>query len=193
MDGIVVMRHNDTNGTGRGYETMTRRTMGITALVVGILTATWLALSPYWAMSNLRDSVKAHDVDAINQYVDYETLRTNLKRHLSDQIATETTNRGANPMGAAMAQAFIAPMIDQLIRPEVVNRLFDGEKAGRPAPEITLVGKDASIHRTSPGRFVVRNGDPAKGGVVFELQGTRWRMTDIEIDIMNAIGKGTRS
>lgn len=164
----------------------TRRTIGITALVAGILAAAWLALSPYWAMSGLRDAVRQRDAATVNRYVDFETLRANLKRRISDQIGAEMAKSRANPMSAAMAQAFITPVIDQMVRPEMVaSALAAGNASRSPAgadPETRLVGKDATIRRKSIDRFVLRGEGAAKGGAVFELQGLHWRMVDIDMD-----------
>lgn len=163
---------------------MTRRTIGITALVAGLLAVAWLALSPYWAMSNLRDAVKARDAAAVNGYVDFDTLRVNLKRRISDQIGAEMARSKANPMGAAMAQAFIAPVIDRMVSPQMVADALNAANAARNGtdPETRLVGKDATIRRTSLNRFVLKGEGSAKGDAVFELQGLHWRMIDIDMD-----------
>lgn len=157
----------------------TRRIVGLSALALGIVGALWLAFSPHLTMRGLRDAVRDRDVAAINEHVDYAKLRENVKARIAARTAKEIASGGQNPFGAAIASALVGPMVDALVRPEMVAAMMAGESVrGARTPRIT--GADAEIRRTALGRFVLgEKGRP--GGAVFELQGFTWRMTDVEV------------
>ena len=157
----------------------TRRIFGLSAIALGIIAALWLAFSPHLTMRGLRDAVRDHDVAAINEHVDYPALRANVKARIAAKTAAEIASGRQNPFGAAIANALVGPMVDAMVRPEMVAAMMAGESVrGARTPRIT--GADAEIRRTGLKRFVLgEKGLP--GGAVFELQGFTWRMTDVEV------------
>jgi hypothetical protein len=159
--------------------TRNRRIAGLTALALGIVAALWLALSPHLTMRELRDAVRERDVASINEHVDYEALRTNVKARIAAKTAAEIASGRMNPFGAAISGALVGPMVDAMVRPEMVAAMMAGESVrGARTPRVT--GADAEIRRTALDRFVLGEKE-RPGGAVFELQGFTWRMTDVEV------------
>lgn len=157
----------------------TKRTIGITALVLGIVAAAWLAFSPYWAMSRLRDAVKSRDAETVNSYIDYDRLRSSLKAHIVQAAGADMAKQGGNAAGAAFAAALVGPMIDAMVQPAMMTGLLSGAEAKGPLKAAAITGEDVEIDRTGLKRFVLRpKGRP--GGIVFEMQGFGWRLVDID-------------
>lgn len=159
----------------------TRRRLGIAALLTGMVAAAWLAFSPYWCMSKMRDAVASRDAAAVGSYIDYPTLRTNMKTRISAIIAHKASSQGSGPLGAAMAAAFVGPLVDAMVTPEMMSRMLTGEGTARGVPNANILGKEPRIRRVSLKRFIVKDDDPDHGGAVFEMRGFEWRLVDVEI------------
>jgi hypothetical protein len=156
--------------------------LGIGAAVVVLLIAAWLAVSPYWTLSRMKAAAEANDAAALNAYIDYPALRENLKGDMAAMAAAETAKRGANPAQAAMAMAFIGPMIDAYVQPATMTAMLTGRDAKGPTPKARITGDDITVKRDSLTRFTVTSADAKAGqggGAQFEMRGFGWVMTRI--------------
>lgn len=94
--------------------------------------------TPHWAVSNMKKAAENRDADTLSEYVDFPYLKESLKANFNAMMATEVSNNmSGNPLGtfgAALAAAFINPMIDNLVTPESLAMLMKG---GKPEIEKT--------------------------------------------------------
>ena len=107
-----------------------KKIYGIGAALV-LIAGLWLALSPYWALNQMRNAVVAKDAEALNGYIDYEALRSDLKAQFAATMAQEAAARGADPSKAAMALAFASPMIDAFVQPAMVTAMLANDKSAK--------------------------------------------------------------
>jgi len=86
----------------------------------------------------MKEAAENRDADRLSKYVDFLALKESLKANFNAMMATEVSNNMSdNPFeafGAALAAAFINPMIDNLVTPESLAMMMKGKK---PAIENT--------------------------------------------------------
>lgn len=155
--------------------------------------------SPYLAMKSLRAAAEARNADAFNEKVDYPKLRESLKGQLAAMVA-DNLGTGASPgnqfeaMGSAMALALINPLIDAMVRPELVMKAMSkGElsmkptraEAGQPAEQEREPKWD--VERVSMNKVIAyaqdaKDSGTAKFGAVFERSGfADWKLTGLSL------------
>ena len=158
---------------------MTKRNIGIGAGILALVAALWLAFSPYLALNGIRNAVEARDAEALNSYVDYEAVRANLKEQVSARIAKEMATGKGNAAGAAMAAAFINPMIDAMVQPTMITAMLAGDKA-KDGPKAKVTGEDVVVQRTGLTSFLVTDKE-GKSGAIFEMRGLGWKMVGLKM------------
>ena len=159
---------------------MTNRKYSIFGVGALILIALWLTFSPHYTLVQMKNSIEARDANALNEYIDYDALRSNLKEQIAAKAGAEIAKGGADAVGAAFAQAMAGPMIDALVQPAMITGMLAGEGNKSPAPNAKIMGDDIRIKRTGLRRFVVTSKDD-NGGPVFEMRGFGWKMVGIDL------------
>lgn len=161
--------------------TNTKKMYGIGAVLIAIA-ALWLALSPYWTLSRMRNAVETKDAAALNGYIDYEALRANLKAQFAAAMTQQAAARGADPAKVAMAMAFAGPMIDGFVQPAVVTAMLANDKSAKSpfGNGGKIIGDKISVHRTGLTTFVVES-DGKPGGPAFKMSGFGWKLVGIDM------------
>jgi len=103
----------------------------IVALAIAVITAIGYAYaSPYVALNNLKQAIDARDAQAVNEYVDFPSLRVSLKQQVSDTLMRRIdAQQHGNPLaviGALIGSALIGPLVDAYATPEGVAALMSG-------------------------------------------------------------------
>jgi len=97
-------------------------------VLVALVLCIGFYLSPYLSVYNMRNAAERKDVDALSSYVDYPLLRESLKANFNAKMAGEAAkDQNANPFkvfGAALASAYMNPLIDALVTPENLASLM---------------------------------------------------------------------
>ena len=115
--------------------------------------------TPYFSYRNMRIAAENKDTETLNSYVDYKSLKESLKANLNDKISREAgSKKGEDAMdklGAAIASAFINPMIDAFVTPDglamiVRGSIPDRKKAKRPSEKKTEDGAEKKSSRNDP-------------------------------------------
>jgi hypothetical protein len=159
--------------------------------------------SPYLTLYNVATAVKAKDAAALNRTIDYPRVRESLKGQFSAQMAQKMGDPSANPfsaLGNMIGMALVNPMVDALVRPEMVMQMMkDGQvQTDKPAPAPTASqpagdGKPQwRVDREGADRVIAI---PQKGalpgpandvGFVFERSGfANWKLTEIRITFVD--------
>ncbi|MBW7940751.1 MAG: DUF2939 domain-containing protein, partial [Candidatus Omnitrophica bacterium] len=111
--------------------------LGAFAIAVTGIAAYW-HYSPYLAMKSLREAAEARNADAFNEKVDYPKLRESLKGQMAAMVADKmgtgaSSGNQFEAMGSALALALINPLIDAMVRPEMVMKAMSkGELSLKP-------------------------------------------------------------
>ena len=97
--------------------------------VVLILLLSVLA-SPYWVVSRIRDAIRQQDAQALAEYIDFPALKESFKRQINamlvEKMASKQGAHGLEAFGAAMATAFVGPMVDALVTPQAIALMMQG-------------------------------------------------------------------
>lgn len=118
----------------------------IIATSVSLLVGGWLFATPYIAASSMESAIESQDAEKISKYVDFPALKENIKASINEAVLEEAAKAGKNDvasqMGAAMAAAFIGPMVDAMISPQGLAMMVGSKsKPGEP-PKKTASIKD---------------------------------------------------
>lgn len=182
--------------------------MGIKTILASVAVVAAAATGGYWyyspilSMQTMRSAAEARDAETFNRHVDYPKLRESFKGQMAAMVAEQLGNNGgsgAESLGAMLGLAMLNPMVDALVRPEVVMRAMQsGElepkgQQGSGGPQ----GQQNSGHREDVQWEIERKGfnrviaygmepgstDTSKAfGVVFDRYGfSEWKLTEVRL------------
>ena len=169
------------------------------ALLVG-----YVAAGPYLAIRGIHASLQDRDLDRLERYVDFVTLRGNLRGQVENRLAKAAEGVGGDMFGST-ARALVGQIsghaVDAMVSPSGIAILLEGRSLARRVTGASDASsstpgtqdsaqpsgyqplKNAETRFESPTRFSASTqsaeGDPVV--FVFELQGLRWRLTDIRL------------
>jgi hypothetical protein len=174
--------------------------------IVFVAFSTWFYFTPYLAVSAMKSAAEAKDAAKLSDYVNFPAVRDSLRASFNAKLAAEvpkgSDNNPFSALGAAMAAAFINPMIDALVTPESLAMMMKGEKpkpannsAQSSSPESEVVASessesndDTSMSYENFDRFVVtvKKKDSAEEpfGLVFNRDGIfSWKLSALRLPI----------
>jgi hypothetical protein len=109
-----------------------KATYGIAATVIAAVVGVWFYFTPYIAANSMKKAAEANDSATLSSYINFPSLKESLKANFNAMLATEAVkSKDSNPfgaLGAALAAAFINPMIDALVTPESLAMMMQGNK-----------------------------------------------------------------
>lgn len=156
----------------------------------------WLFFTPHLAVSGMKSAAEGRDAAKLSSYVNFPALKESLKATFNAKLASDVTKKDdGSPftaLGAAMAAAFINPMIDALVTPESLAMMMKGDKpqpgkSGTQSPQSDS-SADTSMSYESFNRFVVsvkkkgETGEPVH--LVFDRDGLfSWKLSAIRMPI----------
>jgi hypothetical protein len=131
--------------------------VGVAVAAVAGFVLAWAA-SPIFAAKALINAAKAGDTRAIEQRVDFPSLRTSLKEELNAELIARmrrdprVVESGLGGLGLMLAPLLLSGAVDTLVTPEVVANMVttaeapDPTKPGDPNPVDEHDGND--IHQS---------------------------------------------
>jgi hypothetical protein len=190
---------------------------GVAIVVVFALAGYWY-WSPFIAIRQMQAAVQAGDAEAFSQHVDYPLLRESLTAQIAEKIGVGAGKAGDAAGGLAnsasiLGIALVRPLVDALVRPQVVMRAMQagylGPKLaapGKPLPQAgdkpdEVSGSGARAHqrhwtyeRINVDQLVAQAVDPANPKekpedrlvLVFQRSGfADWKLTDIRVPALS--------
>lgn len=154
-------------------------------LVLLLAAAAWWYASPIWTLHAMQAAAKDHDATRLSAHVDYPALREDLKGDLGAYVMSESAKApaGAWNLGAALAMAFLGPVLDAVVTPQGVAAMLAQQdkdpKAAKPVPVST--GDHPVIERDGLDTFRVHGKDAAKGALVFRRHGLGWKLAGVDL------------
>lgn len=147
------------------------------AIATGV--AGWLWMSPQWALGDLRDAGRRGNTEQIIAYIDQQSLRKALTGRIVNDF--RRTYNGTADISVAIDQQ--ADHIARETTPEKLAGIVEGRGAvGKNDMGSGVNAEGISIIRTGVTSFVAgrknTRGEPR--GVVFQLDGLGWRVTDVQ-------------
>lgn len=183
---------------------MKNRFLFVPTLLLGLLAVYWY-VSPYLSVMAMKSAAEKQDAATFNARVNYPKLRENLRIELLAALSgsAKASNGAPDPMqgqGEELAKAMVMPLIDELVKPEVVMRAMTEGKlqqqrqasAGQ-APQqqesSAMDNIDWRSERSGMNHFVIwvkskGDAEDKQAGLVFERSGfANWQLTGIRFPI----------
>lgn len=171
----------------------------LSIIIIFVAFGTWLYFTPYLAVSGMKAGAETKDAVKLSSYVNFPALKESLKvsfhAKLASGAAKKPEGNPGNPfgaVGAALAVAFVNPMIDALVTPESLAMIMKGDKpqpiqnAAQSKPSES--GTETSMSYESFDRFVVNikkkgeTGEPY--GLVFNRDGLfSWKLSALRLPL----------
>ena len=168
----------------------------LSVAILFVVFTTWFYFTPYLAVSGMKSAAEAKDAAKLSGYVNFpavkESLKASFNAKLASQVAKEKDGNPFGALGAALAAAFINPMIDALVTPESLAMMMKGDKSqpAKTAAQSKPAESDAdtSMAYESFDRFVVtvkkRGSTDEPLGLVFNREGTfSWKLSSLRLPI----------
>lgn len=167
------------------------------AILLGLAAVVWFFFTPHIAVRGMRAAAEERNAARLSGYVNFPALKENLKASLNARIAAETAREKDNPfagLGAALAAAFISPLIDALVTPESLAMIMQGDKPepgkAKKSPSKSDPDTETTMSYEGVNSFVVtirKKNDP-KGetmGLIFNRDGllSSWKLTALRLPL----------
>lgn len=162
---------------------------GLAVVIIIVLGIVWYFASPWYTLKEMRSAAEANDAAALSSYIDYPSLREDLKSDFMAQMMSEAAKdeSGFGALGVAIGSALIGPAIDGMVSPAGVRAMMmskqnkdSARSANTPAAPVT-VQSDPVIDRRSFSEFVVRSKSDPDGGMVFIRHGLGWKLSGVDL------------
>ena len=165
------------------------RWVSLATVILLVAGAAWYFASPWYALGRMKAAAESNDADAMSAYIDYPSLREDMKADLMAQMFAESEKdkSGFGGLGIAVGSAMIGPMIDGMVSPAGIKAAFAANKAKRSAgkpgqvPGALEMNEDPVITRRSFSKFVVTPKNEPDSGMVFKRHGLSWKLSGIEL------------
>jgi hypothetical protein len=98
------------------------------ASIIVVLAGIGFYFTPYLTYRNLRIAADNKDAAALSEYIDFPKVKKSLKENFKTKIEV-TEKKGGDTfagMGAAIASAFINPLVDAFVTPETIGMMMQG-------------------------------------------------------------------
>lgn len=172
------------------------------ALVLVVLLALggFVVAGPYIAIHGIRNALAEQDTGKLARYVDFPTLRVNLRAQLQDRIVraagAQAQSSFLGSIALSLASGAAGVGVDAMVTPTGIAAILQGHSVWkratgdtangdtygppRPAEPLRQVeGRYQSLSRFTATSTVYDGGAPMM--FVFERQGIVWKLTDIQL------------
>jgi len=96
--------------------------------IIVVLAGIGFYFTPYLTYRNIRIAADNKDAAALSEYIDFPEVKKSLKENFKAKIEV-TEKKGGDKfagMGAAIASAFINPLVDAFVTPETIGMMMQG-------------------------------------------------------------------
>lgn len=168
---------------------MKKNTVIAAVVVLIALGAAWYWGSPRWTLHEMKAAAEAGDTDKLASYIDFPAVRTSLKEEMKAQAAVQMMkpeNKGFAAIGAAFAMNMVDGMVDGLVTPTTMRKVFLANKQRGGSEGITKIdatGDDLVIERIGFERFILHpaRSNVADAGLVFVRHGLGWQLSALRM------------
>ena len=106
---------------------MRKITIALVSIVI-VLAGIAFYCTPYLAYRNIRMAAENKDAETLSEYIDFPAIKKSLKENFKAKIEVTEKKEGDTlaGMGAAIASAFINPLVDAFVTPETISMMMKG-------------------------------------------------------------------
>ena len=156
---------------------------------------TYLILSPYWALHQIKQAVIAQDAAKLSSYVDYPQLRQSLKMQLEVAVTQEIRKMGDDNPFALLGAKFVNQVLDtgveQLVQPQFLPFLLKGisieaaqsQQQKTAASTVKVDQFDYTLNYQNWSQVRVEVFTDQQPQTAFELarQGMSWKIVNVQL------------
>ncbi len=169
----------------------------VAAVVVVVLLLAYTAAGPFLAIRGIHAAVEARDRDKLERYVDFPTLRANVRAKVAKRLLSAATAPSGRVVGDDLGRNLIGEIsdhaVDAMVSPAGIAVLLEGRAlAQRMVGTGPGIGekddaadplRDAKKRFESPSRFTatVSSADGRPVVFVFERTWLSWKLADIRL------------
>ena len=165
------------------------RWLALAAVIVLVAALAWHFASPAYTLSRMKAAAESNDADAMSAYIDYPSLRDDMKADLMAQMMTdaEKDTSGFGGLGMALGAAMVGPMIDGMVSPAGLKAAFASNKAKPTSGQVAKVPKALKmedypvIKRRGFSEFVVTSKSEPDSGMIFIRHGLSWKLSGVDL------------
>ncbi len=113
--------------------------MNKTVVFVGLFLVALLgyaAVGPLITIHQIKSAIEQQDSEKLSEYVDFPTLRTNLKEQLNSEVmkqaATQLKDNPFLALGLAFSPKLVEGIVDSFVTPSGISNLMAGKKTQQP-------------------------------------------------------------
>jgi hypothetical protein len=131
----------------------------------------------------MRSAAEAGDSDKLASYINFPALRTAMKEKAAAEMM-KPGQQGVGALGAAIAMNMVDGMVDGMVTPATMRKIFVQNKVKGPEgiTKVDAAGDDLEIERDELSRFQLHSkGAGADIGLVFSRDGLSWRLTALRL------------
>lgn len=160
---------------------------GAAVLLIAVVGG-WYWGSPQYTLHQMRAAAEAGDSDKLAEYIDFPSVRASLKEEMKARAATEMMkpdNKGLAAIGAAFAMNMVDGMVDGMVTPTTMRKVFAANKNKGPegVTKVDATREDLVINRSGFDRFTLH---PAKNkdteaGLIFTRHGLGWQLSALRM------------
>lgn len=149
----------------------------------------WYFASPAWTLSQIKAAADGDDPNALNAYIDYPSLRDDLKAEIRGRMMAEAEKdkSGLRRLGLAIGTEVIGPAIDRLVTPAAMRAALIAKHdqaystVATPAASALRIPDDPVIVRLGLSEFLVATKQQPTRGLVFKRHGLSWKLSGVEL------------
>jgi hypothetical protein len=165
------------------------------AVLLAASFAGWYFVSPGLAVKAIVEAAQENDEARFSSYVDYPSLREDMKAELTGRLQAEAKRDGSPEakLGLAMGMAMMGPLVDSMVSPKGMKAAFANlakEQSGKAkaggsgagtGKQSEAADPEPEIRRIDFNTFVVTGKGNAGSGLVFERRGLGWKLAGVEL------------
>jgi hypothetical protein len=170
-------------------------------ITIVIVISAYLYASPYLALKNLKSAAEQNDIETINQYIDYPSVRQSLKDQLSAYMLEDSKPEKSNTLakfGKMLANSMAEPLLDAVVTPTGIGLILQGKNlnpshmsSNTPMTNDPQQAKEENteykLYYTSFNRFVIdvksKQRHNQQVQVVMQREGLHWQIKQIIIPL----------
>ena len=132
---------------GIGREGAMKKTLIFAGLIAAVLVV-YAGVGPLITIHQIKSAVEQQDSEKLSEYVDFPTLRTNLKEQLNAELMKQAaTGLKDNPflaLGLAFTPKLVEGVVDSFVTPSGISNLMAGKKPQQAEKEQPASGSDGT-------------------------------------------------
>lgn len=164
--------------------------------VVLVLLLGYGVAGPYLAIRGIHSAIEARDPNKLERYVDFPTLRANMRAKVAKRLLAAATSPSGRVVGDDLGRTMIGAIsdkaVDAMVSPMGIALLLEGRALAHRATGKAPVGEkddaaDPLLHAKtkfeSPSRFtaIVDSAEGRPVVFVFERKWLSWKLSDLRL------------